>query len=83
MRNRVCHVLNDEMIQKLKDLLDSYVYNVDDLDNVHFDLVQFEIDVCKVVYDFIVKLGCKAVLSKTHSFLNRGRSTIDRNIKKP
>ena len=83
MRNRVCHVLNDEMIQKLKDLLDSYVSNVDDLDNVHFDLVQFEIDVCKVVYDFIVKLGCKAVLFKTHSFLNRGRSTIDRNIKKP
>ena len=48
----------------------------------HFDLPQFIIDVTKAVNELLVHLNCSQHLQWTADFVCRGRSTVDRDIKK-
>lgn len=50
--------------------------------NYHFDLPQFEIDLCTKVDELLVEFNCPTHLSWTARFTCRGRSTVDRNTKK-
>jgi hypothetical protein len=76
------HFLNEVAIFLIMRFLRRVIRCPQDLQNYYFDLPQFEIDLCKAINELLVELNCPFHLSLTARFTCRGRSTVDRNIKK-
>ena len=79
------YFLNEVAIALIMRFLHRHIRSKNDLNKFnecYFDLPQFEIDLCKAIDDFLVRYGCTKHLAWTANFTCRGRSTVDRNIKK-
>lgn len=76
------YLLNEIVIYYLMRFLRRVIKDACQIKLYRFDLPQFEIDLCKEVNNLLVELNCPKHLSWTAEFTCRGRSTIDRNIKK-
>lgn len=74
--------LNDLAIRLLVWFLKRRIKRPDDIKQYSFDLPQFMIDAAKAVNERLVELGCSQHLQWTADFICRGRSTVDRDIKK-
>ena len=76
------YYLNDWAIRLLVWFLRNRIKHAEDIKNYYFDLPQFVIDATKAVNERLVELGCSQHLKWTADFVCRGRSTVDRDIKK-
>ena len=76
------YYLNDLAIRLLICFLQKHIKHTSDIKNYHFDLPQFIIDVTKAVNELLVHLNCSQHLQWTADFVCRGRSSVDRDIKK-
>ena len=75
------YLLNEVAIYLIMKFLRKVVKKAEDIQKYHFDLPQFEIDLCTAVDAFLAELNCSKHLSWTAKFTCRGRSTVDRNKK--
>ena len=76
------HFLNEVAIFLIMRFLRKVIKHAEDLTDYYFDLPQFEIDLCKAINELLVELNSPSHLYLTARFTCRGRSTVDRNIKK-
>ena len=76
------YLLNEVALFMIIRFLRKVIKKAEDIQNYYFDLPQFEIDLCRAVNELLVELNCPKHLSWTAKFTCRGRSTVDRNIKK-
>ena len=81
MKENNCY-LNDLAIRLLVWFLKRRIKHAKDIKNYCFDLPQFIIDATQAVNERLVQLGCSQHLQWTADFVCRGRSTVDRDIKK-
>ena len=76
------YYLNDLALRLLVLFLKTKIKRAADIKKYYFDLPQFVIDATKAVNERLVELGCSQHLKWTADFVCRGRSTVDRDIKK-
>ena len=79
------YFLNDIAIYLIMKFLRKIIRSKKDLylfQKYHFDLPQFEIDLCKAIDSFLAELECTQHYSWTARFTCRGRTTAYRNTKK-
>ena len=80
--NKHNYLLNEVAIYLIMRFLRRVVKHTEDIRKYHFDLPQFEIDLCREVNNLLVELNCPTHFKWTADFTCRGRTTAYRNTKK-